>query len=73
MTLIDSRPFVKTVRRQRAVVVNGRLRWKKAPSQPGEPSDQLLRDNIDTVEGSVTQSHPRAQCDNCLSTRARAA
>ena len=53
VTLIDSRPFFKTVRRQRAVLIDGRLRWQKAPTDPGAPLDQLLRHNIALTESAL--------------------
>jgi hypothetical protein len=53
LTLIDTRPFMKAYRRQRGSIVEGRLRWKKAPTAPGAPLDQLLEDNINAVAATV--------------------
>jgi Domain of unknown function (DUF4417) len=53
LTLIDTRPFMKALRRQRGGIVDGRLRWKKAPTAPGAPLDQLLEDNISAVAATV--------------------
>jgi Domain of unknown function (DUF4417) len=53
ITLIDTRPFVKAYRRQRGSLVDGRLRWKKAPTQPGAPIDHLLEDNINAVTAAL--------------------
>lgn len=55
VTLIDSRPFFKTVRRQRAVLVDGRLRWQKAPTEPGAPLDELLQYNIAIIERALAE------------------
>lgn len=58
VSLIDTRPFVKTHRRQRAVIIKGRLRWQRWPTQPGEPLDDLLRENAETVATSISLSQP---------------
>jgi hypothetical protein len=56
VTLIDSRPFFKTVRRQRAMLIDGVLRWQRAPTDPGAPLDELLQHNAVIVEGDLARS-----------------
>ncbi len=46
VTLLETSAFVKTVKRQRATVVNGNtLHWSKSPTKKNEPLDRLLADN----------------------------
>ncbi|MEJ1961766.1 MAG: DUF4417 domain-containing protein [Gammaproteobacteria bacterium] len=59
VSLVDTRPFSKTCRRQRAFVVNGRLKWQKAPTVPGQPIHELLNHNIETTEATFTIAKPR--------------
>ena len=58
IALIDTRPFVKTYRRQRGIAVDGRLRWTKAPTRLGEPLDQLLEDNIKAATAALAPTEP---------------
>lgn len=46
VTYIDTAPFVKTQRRQRAILVGTKLMWQSAPTAPGDSLDELLHVNI---------------------------
>ena len=54
VTFIDTAPFVKTQRRQRALIDGDRLRWQTAPTADGEPLDELLLTNIVTSAAYVS-------------------
>jgi len=71
VSLIDTRPFSKASRRQKAVIVDGRLRWQRCPTPEGAPIDQLLRENID-VAGASLPLIPKniATADKLMSTYA---
>ena len=46
MTVLETTSFIKTIKRQRAMkAVDGRLRWRPCPTEPGAPVDQLLEHN----------------------------
>ncbi len=49
ITYIDTAPFVKTQRRQRALIVADKLVWQSAPTARGAPLDELLQANIETA------------------------
>lgn len=53
VTLIDTRPFYKASHRQRGLIVNNRLRWKRSPMPEGALIDQLLKENIETAAASL--------------------
>jgi hypothetical protein len=45
-TFLETNIFIKTERRQRAVVLpSGVLKWHRSPTKQGEPIDSLLNDN----------------------------
>ena len=46
VTYIDTAPFVKTQRRQRAYIAGDKLVWQSAPTARGAPLDELLQANI---------------------------
>lgn len=53
VTYIDTAPFVKTLRRQRAHIVGDKLVWQSAPTARGTPLDELLQANIATSTAHV--------------------
>jgi hypothetical protein len=55
VTVLDSTAFMKTMKRQRAVRANGRVRWEASPTPPGQPLDDLLADNVSAVMGVSEQ------------------
>lgn len=53
-TIVDSTPFMKTVKRQLAYLqTDGDVGWVPAPTPSGTPVDQLLSANIRTYEMSL--------------------
>ena len=53
ITVIDTSAFVKTQRRQRAAIVQGKLRWESSPTTKDEFLDSLLAHNVNTVAESI--------------------
>jgi hypothetical protein len=53
VTYIDTAPFVKTQRRQRARIASDKLVWQSAPTARGAPLDELLKANIETSTAHV--------------------
>lgn len=52
-TIADSRPFMETMNRRRLCEFSGR--WESAPTDPGEPLDQLLEYNMRMYETRLFQ------------------
>lgn len=50
LTLIDTNVFMKSQKRKRACIVGTKLKWQSAPTAKGVPIDELLDDNIATLE-----------------------
>jgi hypothetical protein len=55
VSLIETEAFARTIRRRRAFLTDGRLKWSKFATQVGEPIDRLLAHNV-----SVVRSHHEA-------------
>lgn len=53
-TIVDSTPYMKAVKRKRAVLGPG-LKWVDNPTEPGEPLDGLVTDNIRTCRAWLAQ------------------
>lgn len=53
VALIDTSAFIKTHKRQRAVLVAGKLEWQAAPTAQDELLDELLAHNVGAVAASV--------------------
>lgn len=52
-TVLDTNVFMKTVKRQRAILAGDGVQpaWRPSPTPPGAPLDGLLADNLAAVEG----------------------
>jgi len=49
VSLLDTAAFMKTMHRQRAVVINGSMTWRSAATPKGQPLDDLLAHNISAI------------------------
>ncbi|MEY2395086.1 MAG: hypothetical protein QOF94_1431 [Acidobacteriaceae bacterium] len=50
VSVLETQSFMKTMKRQRAVIhSNGDLRWNSAPTPPGAPLDELLAFNMGEI------------------------
>lgn len=58
VTLLDTEPFARALRRRRAVLTEGGiLRWAKDLTNPGEPLDDLMAHNVSTVRLAHDNEH----------------
>lgn len=55
VSLIDSEPFAKTMRRRRMVNSGAKRRWEESWSLKGQPLDELMSDNIGLYSGWTHQ------------------
>jgi hypothetical protein len=50
IVVLDTSAFVKTIKRQRAVIVEGdQINWQSAPTRIGAPLDALIAHNVEVV------------------------
>lgn len=54
VTVLDTTIFMKTMMRQRAVYSGDRVKWESAPTLAGQPLDDLMAENIETVGGGFS-------------------
>jgi hypothetical protein len=61
VTLIDSEPFAKTMRRRRMAQSNGTRRWEETWTLERQPLDDLLSENIELYSGWTRRQSNEAQ------------
>ena len=59
VVFIDTASFMRTIKRRRAEISASGLKWKAAPTAVGQPLDELLRENVLTVETWIVGQLPK--------------
>lgn len=70
-TIIDSRPWMTTIKRQQAVLVDGELKWHSHPTEQGESLDLLLAHNLDVYRESIQERAKGAKARLVMSSDSR--
>lgn len=60
-TVIDSNPFIKTVKRQAFAGGDESVTWRPQPTAPGQPIDDLLAANLTAYSGWVEERADRGR------------